>query len=107
MDRQRHRLAVVLNWFAPIWLVCWAIFVTFQSELASTAQGMTSKLAALLIPAALAYAVSWALDRYSPGDQDNRPSALRHMKSLWARTPAQGLEARKPQRRAGGASGGA
>ena len=74
MDKQRHRLSESLNWLAALWLVGWALYVAFLKERPTFSTGQTMvELAVLLIPAALAYAVSWALDRYvTPVHSDHR-----------------------------------
>ncbi len=63
MDKQRNRLSVSLNWLAVLWLVGWTLYVTLRGD-AEAERDRGVELAVLLIPAALAYAVSWVLDRY-------------------------------------------
>lgn len=76
MDKQRHRLSASLNWFAAIWLVGWALYVTFWSKFALTTEGTMNQVAVLLIPAALAFAASWALDRYVAPDRGDIRAGL-------------------------------
>jgi hypothetical protein len=74
MDKPLSRMAAPLRWLAGLWLVGWALYVTFWDESRSIAiEDTMTELEALLIPAALMLAVSWALDRYvSPDRADNR-----------------------------------
>jgi hypothetical protein len=64
MDIRVPRLAVTLRWFAGLWLVGWSLYIVFAAENWTTRlAGVTTALAALLIPAALAFGLSWWLDR--------------------------------------------
>jgi hypothetical protein len=86
MDTLLPRLSVVLRWFAGLWLVGWTLYIVFEAENWTTRlDGVTTALAALLIPAFLAFGFSWALDRIArqnatgrdaalPGDSPKRPS---------------------------------
>lgn len=72
MEEQRHWLAGSLRWLGALWLVGWALYVTHQNEgRAASTEGMMFALAVLLIPVVVAYALSWALDRYPALDRHN------------------------------------
>jgi hypothetical protein len=70
MDMRVTRLAVALRWLAGVWLVGWTVYVTiWDSARLGTLEGMTTALAALLIPAAMAWGLSWGLDRLPRADR--------------------------------------
>ena len=70
MDKQRHWLAGSLRWLGALWLVGWALYVSYgDGRLMNSNAGMWVALAALLIPVAFAIAISWALDRYPTLDR--------------------------------------
>jgi hypothetical protein len=77
MDKSLHRLAFALRWFAVFWPVVWALYVTHSdNSYFSSMNGMIVTLATLLIPAALAYGLSWGLDRFpTPKREPQRPLA--------------------------------
>ena len=65
MDNSLHRLAFALRWLAIFWPVGWAIYVTLWDDgRLSTVDATMASLVALLIPAALAFGLSWQLDRF-------------------------------------------
>lgn len=65
MDKLTHPLAATLRWFALFWLVGWSVYVTRRENSSSLQMDeMIVALAALLIPVALAFGVSWVLDRF-------------------------------------------
>ena len=65
MELQRHWLADSLRGLSVLWLVAWALYVTFGNDSqAASAEGMMVALAVLLVPVVIVFAVSWALDRY-------------------------------------------
>ena len=79
MDKQRHRLSVSLNWLAVLWLVGWTLFVTFRGDgLLTVTRDIGVELAALLIPAAFAFALSWTLDRYVSPVHGGHQAGLPH-----------------------------
>ena len=60
------RLAVTLRWLAVLWMVVWAVYVAlWDAGRLATVEGMATALAALLIPAVLAWGLSWGLERLS------------------------------------------
>lgn len=64
MDKQRHWLAASLRWLGALWLVGWALYVSYgDGRLTNSTAGMGAALAGLLMPVGFAIAVSWALDR--------------------------------------------
>ena len=66
MDIWVPRLAVTLRWLAVLWMVVWAVYVAFwDGGRLATVEGMATALAALLIPAVLAWALSWGLEYLS------------------------------------------
>ena len=66
MDIWIPRLAVTLRWLAVLWMVVWAVYVAFWGGgRLATVEGMATALAALLIPAVLAWGLSWGLERLS------------------------------------------
>jgi hypothetical protein len=68
MDTRVFRLAVTLRWLAVLWMVGWAVYVAFwDAGRLATVEGMATTLAALLIPAVLAWGLSWGLDRLPDG----------------------------------------
>lgn len=77
MDTQRRWLAVSLNWLAAFWLVGWTLYVTFGGD-SVAARDRGVGLAVLLIPAAVAFAVSWALDRYAARARSDYRAGLRY-----------------------------
>jgi hypothetical protein len=66
MEFRVPRLSVMLRWLTGLWIVGWTLYVTIwdNARLASV-EGMISALAALLVPAVLAFGLSWGLDRFS------------------------------------------
>lgn len=73
MDKQRHWLATSLRCSSALWLVGWALYVSYGDDrLTNSTAGMGTALAGLLIPVAIAIAVSWALDRYPTLDRRMR-----------------------------------
>jgi len=88
MDKVLPRLSVALRWFAGLWLVGWTLYIVFEAENWTTRlNGVTTALAALLIPAFLAFGLSWALDR----------GAMKNGTGRVAASPGDSLKA--PQRR--------
>ena len=70
MDKHRSWLAASLRWLGVLWLVGWALYVTYRDDgLTNSTSGMLIALTALLIPVVFAYAGSWALDRYPTLDR--------------------------------------
>jgi hypothetical protein len=70
MDKPVHILAVTFRWLAGLWLVGWALYVTFwDGSRLSSVEGTLPSLAMLLIPAAVAIGLSWVLDRSSKVDR--------------------------------------
>jgi hypothetical protein len=68
MDIRVSRLAVTLRWLAVLWMVGWAVYVAFwDAGRLATLEGMAAALAALLIPAILAWVLAWGLDRMPDG----------------------------------------
>ncbi len=68
MDTRVSRLAVTLRWLAVLWMVGWAVYVAFwDAGRLATLDGMVAALAALLIPAVLAWVLAWGLDRLPDG----------------------------------------
>ena len=63
MEKRGNRLAIGLMWLGALWLVAWPLYVTFGPERVSSSRDTMVNLAVLLIPAAIAFAVSWALGR--------------------------------------------
>ena len=65
MDKSLYGSAIALRWLAVSWPVGWALYVTLWADrpLSFEDGTMMASLAALLIPAALAYGLSWQLDR--------------------------------------------
>ena len=73
MKDKRHWLADSLRGLSVLWLVGWALYVTLWNDgTGASTDGMRFALATLLIPVAVAFTVSWALDRY-PGQEMKRP----------------------------------
>lgn len=69
MDKPLHVVAVTFRWLAGLWILGWALYVTFWNDTRlSSLEGTLISLALLLIPAALAIGLSWVLDRSSKGD---------------------------------------
>ena len=51
MDKQRHWLAASLRWLGALWLVGWALYVSYgDGRLTNSTAGMGAALAGLLIP---------------------------------------------------------
>ena len=68
MDFRVSRLAVTLRWLAVLWMVGWAVYVAFwDAGRLATLEDMATALAALLLPAVLAWGFSWGLDRLPDG----------------------------------------
>lgn len=79
MHKPVGRMSVTLKWLALTWLVGWALYVTLWDEFAPTTREMMLEVAELLIPAILAFAASWALDRYAaPNPSGNRAGLTDH-----------------------------
>ena len=77
MDKLIPRLSEVLRWFAGLWLVGWTVYIVFAAENWTTSfRGVKTALAALLIPAFLAFGFSWALDRIAMKNAPGRDAAL-------------------------------
>ena len=66
MDKPLHAVAVTFRWLAGLWILGWALYVTFWDDTRlSSVAGTLISLAMLLIPAALVIGLSWVLDRSS------------------------------------------
>ena len=77
MDKLIPRLSEVLKWFAGLWLVGWTLYIVFAAENWTTSfRGVKTALAALLIPAVLAFGSSWALDRIAMKNATGRDAGL-------------------------------
>jgi len=71
MDKALHRLAVALRAFAVFWPIGWALYITLlDNGYLSSAEGTMVSLTTLLLPAALAFGLSWLLDRFPPPRRD-------------------------------------
>jgi hypothetical protein len=57
-------IAVALRWLATLWVLAYAVYVTLgDGSRLSSVEGMLRCLATLLVPAALAFGLSWVLSR--------------------------------------------
>ena len=76
MDMRVSRLAV-------LWMVGWAVYVAFwDAGRLATLEGMVAALAALLIPAVLAWVLAWGLDRLPDGRRAKAsPGGMRRARS--------------------------
>ena len=74
MDKPLSRLAVALRWLAGLWLFGWPLYLVFWAQKwLSTIEGVKTGLAILLIPAALAFGLSWGLGRgLAPGGESRQ-----------------------------------
>jgi hypothetical protein len=64
------RLAVTLRWLTGLWIVGWTLYVTiWDNARLGSVEGMMTALAALLVPAILAFGLSWGLDRFFPAER--------------------------------------
>lgn len=75
MDRYRNELAGTFNWLGALWLVGWSLYVALLSNSVPTSTETMQNLAALLIPAGVAFAIAWALGRFPVGWGRSRSGA--------------------------------
>lgn len=70
---QLPRVAAALRWLSGLWLVAWPLYITLSdnSRLSAVA-GMMNAVATLLIPAALAFGLSCALDQLAMKIENDR-----------------------------------
>jgi hypothetical protein len=70
-------ITVTLRWLAILWILGYAVYVTLgDGTRLSSVEGALACLATLLIPAAVAFGLSWVLGHnFAPIRQSRKPSS--------------------------------
>ena len=68
----KNRLPVALVGLGVLWLVGWAVYVCYLSDVPLGSRGIVVTVAILVIPAALTFAVAWVIGRVNSRNETAR-----------------------------------